>query len=225
MIVRERDLVFASWPAELSQLRPLVAASLELDLFDGQPWITVEMLRSSVVRLAGLPPIPVIAVPQVNVRTYVRLAGERGIYFLSMDYPGIFGSALARAVSRLPLRQSAVSVTLNGDNYHAESLRVVQQPDPPRFAFSGRLIGSPGGPFTEGLDAFLLNQTTLFAARVGVLYRGVVDHRPHVVRPIEGVVEINTLVPSLGLTLPGVPPRLQYSAGDDSRAWSFVRVA
>jgi uncharacterized protein YqjF (DUF2071 family) len=225
MIVRERHLVFASWPVDAAQLRPLVHPRLELDTFDGQPWITVEMLQASLVRLAWLPPVPVIAVPQVNVRTYVRFAGERGIYFLSLDYPGLFGSTLARAFSRLPLRESAVTVALEGDNYHAESHRVVQHPDPPRFAFSGRLQSGPRSAPSDGIDAFLVNQTTLFAGSSGPLHRGVVDHRPHALQAIDGTVEINTLVSSLGLALPSEPPRLQYSPGDDSRAWPFVQVA
>jgi uncharacterized protein YqjF (DUF2071 family) len=75
------------------------------------------------------------------------------------------------------------------------------------------------------VDTFLLNQTTLFLGRTrGPLYRALVDHRPHTIQPIQGIVEANTLLSALGLTAPPDPPRLSYSPGDDSRAWRPARV-
>jgi uncharacterized protein YqjF (DUF2071 family) len=100
LIVRESHLAFASWPADLSELRPLVPAALELDTFDGRPWVTVEMLQCFLVRVRGLPAPPLIAMPQMNVRTYVRCQGERGIYFLSADWPGLFGTATTTTLNR-----------------------------------------------------------------------------------------------------------------------------
>lgn len=226
MIVRESHLVFASWQVPIGQLRPLVPASLELDLYDGQAWITVEMLQTTLVRFHGLPalPIPINGV-EMNVRTYVRCNGQRGIHFLSMDCPGMLGSALMRWFSGLPLFEADVTVALNGDNYHAESTRVADNQTGVRFALSARVMGPPQPLEPGSIDQFLLNQTLLFVAGpTGPVRCGRVDHRPHVVQPIQGIVEINTLVSNLGLTVPVAPTLLHYCPGDDSLAYPTVTV-
>lgn len=226
MIVRETDLVFVSWPVPAATLRPLVAAGLEIDTFDGMAWITVEMLKVSLVRWRGLPPSPVpVQGPEMNVRTYVRFKDEPGIHFLSLDCPGLIGSALSRVLFKLPFHQATVAITLNGDNYHAESIRSTKGANPPAFAFSGRLQGDIS-PVADGtLDGFLLNQSVLFASGPkGDLHRGEVGHRRRVVQRMKGIVEINTLVGSLGIELPPTDPIVHYTAGDDALSWPVVCV-
>lgn len=226
MIVRESHLLFVSWPLPVEQVRPLVAPSLDLDLYDGQAWITVEMLETSMIRFRHLPPPPIpLNGYEMNVRTYVRCQGERGIHFLSMDCPGFLGTALARWMFQLPLHEADVTVSLEGDNYHAESLRIADSPSPPRFAYSGRLAGPPVRLAPGSVDAFLLNQTLLFTTDAeGGVSRARVDHRRHVIQPIQGVIEINTLVSALGLAVAEDAPSVLYCPGDDSLAWPMARV-
>jgi uncharacterized protein YqjF (DUF2071 family) len=226
MIVRESHLLFVSWPVPIEQLRPLVASSLELDLHNGQAWITIEMLETAMVRLRHLPapPLPLTGY-EMNVRTYVKCNGERGIHFLSMDCPGYLGTTFAKWRFHLPMHEADVTVSLNGDNYHAESVRIEDSASPPKFAYSGRLGGPPARPAAGTLETFLLNQTVLFTTDSdGGVFRAVVDHRPHVVQPIAGVIEINTLVPALGLTVADDATSVLYSPGDDSLAWRMARV-
>jgi hypothetical protein len=226
MIVRESHLLFVSWPLPAEQVRPLVAPSLELDLYNGQAWITIEMLETAMIRLRHLPapPLPLTGY-EMNVRTYVRCNGERGIHFLSMDCPGYLGTTFAKWRFHLPMHEADVTVSLNGDNYHAESVRSEDNASPPRFAYSGRLMGPPARLAAGTLDAFLLNQTVLFTTDAeGRVFRAVVDHRPHVVQPIAGVIEINTLIAAVGLTVAEDAPSVLYSPGDDSLAWPMARV-
>jgi len=226
MIVRESHLLFVSWPVPVAQLRPRLPAGLEIDTYQSSGWITIEMLQTSMVRFRGLPSVPVsIEGSEMNVRTYVRCRGERGIHFLSMDCPGLLGTALARWAFKLPLREADVLVRLVGDNYQAESIRIEDEAEPARFAYSGRISGPPAAVAPGSADEFLLNQTILFATdEHGAIYRARVDHRPHVVQPIDGVIEVNTLVSALVLTLPADPPIVRYCPGDDSLAYPMTRL-
>jgi uncharacterized protein YqjF (DUF2071 family) len=86
-------------------------------------------------------------------------------------------------------------------------------------------MGPPARPAAGTLETFLLNQTVLFTTDSdGGVFRAVVDHRPHVVQPIAGVIEINTLVPALGLTVADDATSVLYSPGDDSLAWRMSPV-
>jgi uncharacterized protein YqjF (DUF2071 family) len=225
MIVRERYLLFASWPIPVTQLRPVIPSALEIDTFQGAAWVTVETLQISTARIRNLPLAPSLEGTEVNVRTYVQYKGERGIHFLSLDSPGLLMDELSKHLFKLPFHNAEASVELNGDNYHVESIRLEDQSPPASFACSARLTGGPAMVVANSLEGWLLNQTCLFAVDSnGDVYRGYVGHRPHSIQPVEGVIETNTLVSAAGITLPGTPPVLTYSPGDDSMSWPITKI-
>ena len=80
------DLLFAHWQVNPDNLRPLVPAPLELDIYDGRAWVAVTPFHMSDVRMRALPPIPgMSAFPELNVRTYVKFGGVPGVFFFSLD--------------------------------------------------------------------------------------------------------------------------------------------
>ena len=80
------DLLFAHWPVTPDELRSLVPAPLELDLYDGRAWVAVTPFHMSGVRIRGFPPMPgMSAFPELNVRTYVKFDGVPGVFFFSLD--------------------------------------------------------------------------------------------------------------------------------------------
>jgi uncharacterized protein len=225
MIVRERYLLFASWPIPVAQLRPVIPSALDIDTFQGTAWVTVETLQLSTAHIRDVPLLTSLEGTEANVRTYVQYKGERGIHFLSLDSPGALMDALSRHFFKLPFHNAEVSVELNGDNYHVESIRLEDHSSSVSFACSARLTGGPTMVAANSLEEWLLNQTCLFAVDSnGDVYRGYVGHRPHSIQPIEGVIETNTLVSAAGVTLPGTPPVLTYSPGDDSMAWPIMKI-
>jgi uncharacterized protein len=69
------ELLFAHWPVPLRQLRRVVPPQLTIDTFDDRAWLGVVAFRISDIHLRGLPSLPGVAsFPEVNLRTYVRLA-------------------------------------------------------------------------------------------------------------------------------------------------------
>jgi uncharacterized protein len=80
------DLLFAHWPIPPLQLLPLVPAGFELDLFQGDAWIGIVPFRMTNVAPRFIPSLTGISTfPELNVRTYVRVADKPGIYFFSLD--------------------------------------------------------------------------------------------------------------------------------------------
>ena len=69
------NLLFAHWRVEVSQLRKVVPAAFELDLFDHEAWLGIVPFYMTNVGLRGTPSLPRLSsFPELNVRTYVRVA-------------------------------------------------------------------------------------------------------------------------------------------------------
>jgi uncharacterized protein YqjF (DUF2071 family) len=227
MIVRESNLLFSSWPVNPEMLTPLVPSQFELDVFKGSAWITVEALEMSTVKIRGIPPLPrPIKDAQINIRTYVRYGGERGIFVISLDCPVTISNPLTRALFHLPFRTSAVGVRVEGNHYHCESTRTRRGQPIAQFAVAGTIGAAIQAVPPDTVDDFLLNQTLMFAAlQNGTVLRGRVAHRPRTVNPIDARVEVNTLTSAEGIQVPDTPPLFHFSPGDDAMAWPLDPVA
>jgi uncharacterized protein YqjF (DUF2071 family) len=152
MVVRESNLLFASWPLPVGEIRQHVPSALEVGVHDGSAWVTVEALEMEVLQFRNMPPLPrPIRGVQVNVRTYVHHQGQAGIYFLSLDCPGVIGTALSRLFFNLPFHSANVTLRLNGNNYHVESTRVRRSGALARFAAAAQIVGSPSPLEAESL--------------------------------------------------------------------------
>src|SRR5204863_7296234 len=68
------DLLLASWPIPVEQLRSLIPASVEIDTFDGTGWVSIVPFNAVDMHLRYLPPFPGQAnVCELNFRTYGRI--------------------------------------------------------------------------------------------------------------------------------------------------------
>src|SRR5688500_423833 len=105
------DLLFAHWRVDPAELRPLVPAAFELDLYEGQAWVGIVPFRMTNVAPRGVPALPwVSAFPELNVRTYVRAGGRGGVYFFSLDASNPLAVGVARTLAHLPYYTADMSV-------------------------------------------------------------------------------------------------------------------
>jgi uncharacterized protein len=107
------NVVFLHWRVSHSFIRKLVPANLEIDSFDGDPWVSLVAFDIKVrpVYLPFFPPISQFY--EINFRTYVKYNGKEGIYFLSMEANKKLTSIMARAYSGLPYRFSNIITSRN----------------------------------------------------------------------------------------------------------------
>ena len=99
--------VFLHWQVDLSDLKAFVHPSIEIDLFDGQPWVSLVAFTMEKVRPRYLPVFPPVSnFHEVNIRTYVKSKDKTGVYFLSIEAGTRISSKIAGAISELPYRFS-----------------------------------------------------------------------------------------------------------------------
>ena len=87
----EEGLLFLHWPMPVESLQPLVPPGMTLDTYDGEAWLTVNAFSMVLAQFRNLPPLPGLNTsPEVDLRTYVRVNDEPGIFFISMVKIPIF---------------------------------------------------------------------------------------------------------------------------------------
>ena len=207
---RWHDLLFMHWPIKPEVLRARLPAALapHLDLFAGQAWLGVVPFWMSHVGLRGLPPWSPFA--ELNLRTYVNIDGQPGVYFFSLDAESRTAVWGARASFRLPYYYAAMELKQSGEEITYRSQRL-------GAANSAEFIGKYG-PLAEpefqaapgSLESFLVERYCLYTANGAKIRRGKIMHRPWPLRRAWCNVESNTIATAAGITLPTSEPVLHY---------------
>ncbi|WP_460620584.1 YqjF family protein [Hymenobacter tenuis] len=227
-LMRQRwsNLLFAHWAVAPELLRPYLPERLELDLYEGQAWLGVVPFTMSHIRPLGLPAVPGLsALHELNVRTYARLDGVPGVWFLSLDATQPLGVWAARTLFHLPYLHTRMSLDRAGDTLRATAERTYRGAAPATFAATWTL-GAPLPQAKRGsLAYFLTERYHLYTAGPEVrpgshgssLWRGHLLHEPWPLREATVSEWHSTLIESHGLPTPVGPPLLH--AADSLDVW------
>ena len=212
------EAAFIHYALDPRELQPHVP--FELDTFDGKASVslvafTQRRLRPAFGgRLAEALSAPVACHEFLNVRTYVKVGGEPGIYFIAEWIPNRLAALIGPPTYGLPYRvgrlryaYDAASGSVNGG---------VRAPGG-GVEFTGRLPVQgrfePAQP--GGLDAFLVERYTAWTYRAGVARRFRIRHAPWPQAPLGVTVGRADLVDDLcgGLLRDATPAAAHFSPG------------
>ena len=108
------NAIFLHWQVDLSELEKLVPKELEIDLFEGKPWVSVVAFTMEKIRPKNLPYFPPISnFDEINIRTYIKSGNKTGVYFLSIEGGKVISCKIAKGISELPYRYSKINRTAN----------------------------------------------------------------------------------------------------------------
>jgi uncharacterized protein YqjF (DUF2071 family) len=194
------NLLFAHWAVDPDAVARHFPGGVEPDTRDGVAWVAIVAFVMVGTRLpeaptwAGLAPIP-----ELNVRTYVRVGGEPAVWFLSLDASSRLFATVGHHLYGLRYRVARMAVEADGSRVHYLSAR-------PGAAFAATY--APSGPpvrATAGsLEHFLVERYRLFAERRGRLVTATVVHEPWPLQPATARIELNRMAPP-GIELEGEP--------------------
>jgi len=127
--MRWQNLAFLHWPVPVEAVRPLVPPGLEIETYGGSAFVGLLPFTMPLFRHAWLPPIPTArCFHECNVRTYVSVGGEPGVYFFSLDAASRLAVWGARRFWRLNYEHARMTMTrVDGSIEYA-----VDRPGPPR---------------------------------------------------------------------------------------------
>jgi uncharacterized protein len=212
---RWEQFLFAHWPVARSQVAAHLPRGVEVDVREGTAWLSIVAFVMVGTRSCGPPWWPVLApIPELNVRTYVRVDGQPAIWFLSLDATSTLFASVGRALYGMPYRTTPMSVAVE---------RGAVRYDAPCFSATY----APSGPARTAepgtLEHFLVERYRLYSRRRGRLVTAEVMHDPWRLSPAGAEIELNELAPA-GVELVG-DPILHFCAGVSAVISAPVRVA
>ena len=178
MRMRWCDLLFAHWRVEAEALRRLIAGGLELDLFDGQVYVGAVPFTMEGVSPRLVPDIPGLhRIPELYLRTYVRMAGNRACGFsASMPVSG-WPSESRDGSFTCPISMRSFRLAMRVDASNTPPYARIEMPPKATFAANYRPIGAVYHSAPGSLDSWLTDRYYLSAVDdAGNLYRGEIDH-------------------------------------------------
>ncbi len=217
------DLLFAHWPIRSEIMRLLVPPALTLDTFDGCCWAGIVPFHMSGVRARGLPAFPGLSrFPELNVRTYVTLDDNPGVYFFSLDAANLAAVWTARALYRLPYFHAQMNTAQDADSIAYVSQRL----ENPAAEIRGRY--RPVGPIQlrprGTLENWLTERYCLYTVWGGRVYRGEIHHAQWPLQDAEAEIEKNTMASAAGIALPNTAPLLHFAKKLDVLIWPLGKV-
>ena len=218
------DVLFLHWRVDKGDLRRAVPRDFELDLFKGDAWLGIVPFSMTNVGPRALPTLPGIShFPELNVRTYVKVADRPGVYFFSLDAARWLPAATARALINLPYYVADMTVQRDRQRVHYDSSR--RGDTPADF----KAIYEPAGePFTATagtLEYFLTERYCLYHHhRGGQPYRLDIHHRPWPLQRAIAEVSANTMAAASHLKVTGAPEQLHFARRLDVVVWAPTRI-
>ena len=220
MFMRWHDLLFLHWPVPPEYMRPLIPTALELDTFDGWCWIGIVPFHMSGVRPRYIP-LP-LALPELNVRTYVKKAGKSGVWFFSLDAASWIAVRVARWLG-LPYYDARMKVEVSNDTIGYDSMRTHKNSAPAEFRANYEPTGSIYRATPGTLDHWLTERYGLFSAlNPDRVVFGEIHHPPWTLQPAEVKLDVNTMMQSIGIELPEQRPMAHFASLQEVVAWPIV---
>jgi uncharacterized protein len=219
------DLLFAHWPVDCDQLRSRVPAGFPLDLFEGQAWLGIIPFHMSNVAPRALPALPwVSAFPELNVRTYVTVDGQPGVYFFSLDAGNPLVAGTARTLFHLPYYSAKMAVD-NVDGWTTYNSRRSGSATDASLVCRYRPTGEVSEPQPGSLEHFLTERYCLYTTDSSFRpYRVDIHHRPWPLQPAELELSVNTMAAAVGIRLPPIAPLLHFSKRQDVVVFPLTRI-
>lgn len=180
------DVAFVHYAFEPAALQPLVP--FELDRFDGAAYVSLVAFTQRRLRprrggrVSAALSSPLASHEFLNVRTYVRHRGERGIYFLCEWIPNRVATWIGPPLYGLPYRLGRLRYQYDRRSGAARH-EVVARGEPLVFDVLPDTSRAPATASPGSLDAFLIERYVAFTRCRGrdAFFR--VDHVPWTHRP------------------------------------------
>ncbi len=220
------DLLFAHWPVSAATVRDRIPNGFELDEFDGQAWLGIVPFYMTNVSPRGVPNLPWISeFAELNVRTYVRVGGDPGVYFFSLDAANPVAVGIARSMMHLPYYTATMNVESKDGWIHYQSRRSTSSGSAADFLGRYRPTGDAQPPVAGTLEYFLTERYCLFTVD-GSFHACRLDihHPPWPLQSAEAEISVNTMADASGIRLPTMAPLLHFSKRQDMVGWMLYRV-
>ena len=171
-IIRQewRDVLFVHFRVDPILLQSLIP--FDLDLFDGAAVLSIVPFEMRSVRFPFTPVVPGVSkLRELNLRTYVKVGQETGVYFVTLDADHALAVWIARTFFHLPYRKVSMRGEVTGNRYQFESHH-------PEHGLVLEAALQPSARSESRLHSWAVERYQLFVKKNERVYRGRVRHAP-----------------------------------------------
>ena len=180
-------------PRELQQHSPF-----PLDLFEGRALISIVPFRMTDIRFPFTPSVPLISsLWELNLRTYVRIGNEIGVYFVTLDSDSLLGVLIARKFFSLPYRQVPL-IAKSSKNYYKMNSNHLDH----SFQIETDLVTAVASAEDLKMNLWATERYQLFTIKNNQILRGRVKHKPWDLKPVKLVSYEENLTKMVGQIKP-----------------------
>lgn len=208
------NVIFLHYQVDLKELEKFVPKELEIDLFEGNPWISVVAFTMEKIRPKNLPYFPPISdFNEINIRTYVKSKNKNGVYFLSIEGGKNLSCIIAKEISELPYRFSEIKRTYK--KYRSENSEFNDRIDI-EYAIGKNLTQK-----TE-LDKWLTERYALFQDTRDSINEFEIHHLEWPINEID-IQKLELNYPRFEKLINEQPSKIHYSNGVKVLAWRKIK--
>jgi len=204
------NAIFLHWQVDLNELKKHVPNEIEIDLFDGNPWVSMVAFSMENLRHKNLPSFsPISNFDEINIRTYVKYKGKSGVFFLSIEGGTILSCKLAKEISELPYRFSKIF----RDEINFHSLNSEYNDELKMQYVIGKRISKK-----EAIDKWLTERYALFQDTKNSINGFEIHHIEWPINKIE-ITSLSLNYNRFNKLINNNPDRIHYSKGVEVIAW------
>lgn len=208
------NLVFIHYKIDIQSLRALVPSKFEIDLYQGEAWISIVPFFMEDVMKGNIPSFyPFKKFPELNLRTYVKYENKPGVFFFSLDaecLPVVLGGNLLYGV---PYKYAKMNYELSENGGYLRSDRFIGSVE---FEMRYRKIGEIFESEIGSLQEWLSERYCLYSkSNHTEFYRVEVHHKKWPLQNCEVSISKNDILKASNLEVDLDSMIVNYSPGVD----------
>ena len=203
------DVLFAHWRVNSNDLQKCLPAGIELDTYNGEAYLGIVPFFMKKMELTFLPYLSRLSFSQINVRTYVKVANQQGVYFFTLDTNNLLAMLGGKVAFKSPYAYANITLEKRDNEHYFQ----IKRPKTPLcFKAIYKSIGNTFYAENGSLEHWLTERYRFFTSHKGKIYFGDIDHGKWQLQKAALTIEGNNLFQSHRLPLPSGEPHLLFSS-------------
>lgn len=209
------NAVFLHWKIPINVLTPFIPKGLEIDIIEGETWISLVAFTMEKIRPYRLPAVSGISdFHEINLRAYVFKDNKPGVYFFSIEAQKVISAFIAKSLSGLPYEKANIFKKTKNNLITYISNNKIKN-----FKFEISYEIGDELPEKTKLDKWLIERYCLYLNKGKKLYRYEIHHKEWKLKEINLIkLTIDYKIGSLEIK-DKKPDLMHYSDGVKVIAW------
>ncbi len=210
------NVLFAHWKVKCENLKKCLPTGVELDTYNGEAYLGIVPFFMKEMELTFLPFLSRLSFSQINIRTYVKVANQKGVYFFNLDTNHLLAMLGGKIAFKSPYAYAKITIEKRDNEIFFEHSRPKTD-----LCFKGiyKPISNTFYAQNGSLEHWLTERYRFYIICKGKVYFGDISHKKWPLHKATLNIEENTLFQNHRLPNPPDKPHLLFSPSLSVKAY------